>query len=432
MASIFKPAGKSKYVILYSDEAGRRRKKTGTTDKQVTQRIARELENRVALRREGVVDAAGERFSDCERKPIASHLDDFIASMRARAGDPRHVASTRTYVERVVSAARVDRLSGLAPSAVTLALAAVEKEHGLSARSVNAHATAVKSFARWAWKDGRIRAYELANIGRRNEQSDRRYIRRPMTEAELRRLIASTRSAPEWRGIDGLDRSWFYALGAATGLRRSELGALAPEDFEIDGPTPIVRLDGSRTKNGKSAEQPLPRGLAAELRPWLAGKPRGQAVFALPAKTAEMLHQDLRRCGIDPVDGQGRVVDTHSLRHGYISALARAGVPLKVVQTLARHSDPKLTMNVYSHLTAFDLHGAVADAIPDLGGDFGGDEAAAIGTCGRSATGCATAVDDDEPNVIPTQEFMTTRPMTLNQRVDGSSPSGGTSHFWAH
>ena len=47
MASIFKPKGKSKYVILYTDETGRRRKKSGATDKGVTQRIARDLENRV-------------------------------------------------------------------------------------------------------------------------------------------------------------------------------------------------------------------------------------------------------------------------------------------------------------------------------------------------------------------------------------------------
>ena len=49
MASIFKPRGKSKYVIFYTDESGRRRKKTGATDKTVTERIARDLENRVAF-----------------------------------------------------------------------------------------------------------------------------------------------------------------------------------------------------------------------------------------------------------------------------------------------------------------------------------------------------------------------------------------------
>jgi hypothetical protein len=51
MASVFKPAGKSKYVIVYIDENGRRRKKVVTTDKAVSERIAREIENRVALRK---------------------------------------------------------------------------------------------------------------------------------------------------------------------------------------------------------------------------------------------------------------------------------------------------------------------------------------------------------------------------------------------
>ena len=55
----------------------------------------------------------------------------------------------------------------------------------------------------------------------------------------------------------------------------------------------------------------------------------------------------------------------HSLRHGYVTALAKAGVPLKTMMTLARHSDPKLTLNVYSHLTVHDTAAAL-DALPDL------------------------------------------------------------------
>ena len=138
-----------------------------------------------------------------------------------------------------------------------------------------------------------------------------------------------------------------------------------------------------------------------------------------------MLHADLRRRGIEPIDDQGRVVDTHSLRHGYISALARAGVPIKVAQTLARHSDPKLTMNVYSHLTAFDLHGAIADALPDLTSEADEGFVVATGTRGPTATQNATLPEVSDPNVMPVKEFMSVRPLTLNQRVIGSSPYGG-------
>ena len=53
MASVFKLQGSTKYLIFYTDETGRRRKKTTATDKAVSERIARDIENRVALRREG-------------------------------------------------------------------------------------------------------------------------------------------------------------------------------------------------------------------------------------------------------------------------------------------------------------------------------------------------------------------------------------------
>ena len=66
MASVFKVAGAKKYTILYTDENGRRRKKgAGVTDKTVAERIARDLENKVALRREGVIGARDEAYAAC-------------------------------------------------------------------------------------------------------------------------------------------------------------------------------------------------------------------------------------------------------------------------------------------------------------------------------------------------------------------------------
>ena len=39
----------AKYTILYFDENGRRRKEAGATDKAVSERIANDLEKKVAL-----------------------------------------------------------------------------------------------------------------------------------------------------------------------------------------------------------------------------------------------------------------------------------------------------------------------------------------------------------------------------------------------
>jgi len=53
------------------------------------------------------------------------------------------------------------------------------------------------------------------------------------------------------------------------------------------------------------------------------------------------------------------VFDFHSIRGQFVSELGRCGVPLQTAQKLARHSDPRLTSNHYSHLAVSDLAAAV-------------------------------------------------------------------------
>ena len=79
-----------------------------------------------------------------------------------------------------------------------------------------------------------------------------------------------------------------------------------------------------------------------------------------------LIRADLEAAGIPYRDASDRVADFHSLRHSYISTLARSSASVKVVQTLARHSTPTLTFSVYAHVGLFDQAGALA-ALPDLG-----------------------------------------------------------------
>ena len=339
--------------------------------------MASVAETGAARVRSGLSDPKAERLAACERKPILSHLDDFSAALSAKDGDPKHVRQTRLYAARIIELAAIKAVSGLTPSGVMGALRA----KGLSARTLNAHLTAVKQFARWLQRDGRCLDNPLAGLGRMSETTDRRVIRRPLEAAELRRLIDATREAPPWQGMSGPDRSMLYLIGSATGLRRSELASLTPASLRLQAVPPVVVCEAAYTKNGRIAEQPIPAALAAFLAPWLAGKAADRPVFdPMPEKSGRMLKDDLTRAGIDPIDASGRVADMHSLRHGYITALAKAGVPIKTLQTLARHSDPKLTLNVYTHLTIHDTAAAVG-ALPDLIGQTHGPEAmAATGT----------------------------------------------------
>src|SRR5262249_44008967 len=154
------------------------------------------------------------------------------------------------------------------------------RDDDYATRTIEAHATAVKAFSRWAWKNDRTADYSLNSLVKPSDPKDRRRIRRPLPAAELRTLIETTRTAPTWRGVSGADRAMLYAIAAVSGLRRGEMLPLAPESFRLDDDLPVVVCEAGYTKNDEKAEQPLPGSIVAALRPWLAAKELGQPVFA--------------------------------------------------------------------------------------------------------------------------------------------------------
>jgi integrase len=366
MAS-YRKRGKNWYYA-FIDADGRRVERKGCPDKRATEELARAAETEVARARAGLIDAKVERMADAERRPLCDHLTDFIATLIAKENDPKHVGQTRTYIARLLTLGRIERISDLKPSVVIQSLAMLKTRDGLSSRTINAHATAIKAFSRWLWRDGRSADHPLACIGKLNEEADRRRVRPPFAGAELLRLIEATRTAPPWRGMSGPDRAWFYTIGAATGFRRKELASLTPDGFRLADDVPTIAVQAAYTKNRKRVEQPIPPALAAALRPWIATKTLGSPVFeGLPEKTGLMIKYDLERAGLPAVDVTGRVVDMHALRHGYITTLARSGIPIKTLQTLARHADPRTTLNIYTHVSVSDTAAALV-VLPDLAG----------------------------------------------------------------
>ncbi len=65
------------------------------------------------------------------------------------------------------------------------------------------------------------------------------------------------------------------------------------------------------------------------------------------------------------VDSQGRYADFHALRKTFITNLSKSGVSPKMAQSLARHSDINLTMNVYTDVVLEDQAVAV-ELLPEL------------------------------------------------------------------
>ncbi len=240
---------------------------------------------------------------------------------------------------------------------------------GIGISTSNGYAAAVRSFSRWLVKAKRAAADALTDLESLNADTDTRHARRALDVDELRCVLTAAANSPlDFQGLSGPDRAMLYATAMVTGFRASELASLFPYSFELDSRPPVARVKAAYSKNKREAEQPLPADMAEALAAYLDGKARDKPVW--PGKwfenAAEMLRMDLEAAGIPYRDEAGCVADFHALRHSYITLLERSGASPKLAQELARHSDIRLTMKVYTHARLCDKAGAVESLPPIL------------------------------------------------------------------
>jgi integrase len=285
VASVFKPEGAKKYVILYFDETGKRRKKTGTTDRTVTERIARDIENRVALRREGVVDSKDEAYRDHDARPLADHIADWQSNLVSAGSTPKHaeLAANRArrlvavmlgleiglknwrelapkdrpgLPEKIAAAITPARLSDLSTERIQRAIGRL-KDRGLSLQSCNHYRAAIRAFANWCFETHRTREHVLRGVKGFNAKEDRRHDRRTLSLDELRRLIDAAERGGEYQGVSGRLRALCYRTAAATGLRFSELVAWSPSHSTGRSPASSCRPRTRRTARPPSCPFPM-------------------------------------------------------------------------------------------------------------------------------------------------------------------------------
>lgn len=223
-------------------------------------------------------------------------------------------------------------------------------QSGLSARSVNDVLSNAQSFLRWLRHQNLLLENPL-EFTQRIDTRGRNPCRRALSPAEFSSLL---RVSPRFR-------STVYATALYTGLRRKELNGLSWSDFELDCPAPYVRVPATISKNRRETTLPLHQDLAVMLR---VLKPVGADVAAYPfyhrVPRIETFRLDLARAGIPVRDGTGRRVDFHSLRVTFGTTLLARGVHPVVVKELMRHSDLKLTTNLYTDPSQLPLARGVA------------------------------------------------------------------------
>lgn len=333
-----------------------------TSDQRVAEKRLREIVEREERERAGI--SPPRILVDAAARPTLDHLAEYIAGLRDVGRSRDYVRKPEHRIALLVEQCGWRHLRDVSAESFE---AWRRGQHGLSAKTVNEYLAGARSFMEWLRRRGRIVGNPLAHVSRVRKAAS--HERRPLAAEELRRLL----------DVSGPRRA-VYLVAAKTGLRFNELRRLRWSDVHLDGCKALdgraaIVLRAETTKAKRPDVLPLSQDVVAELRsirPEVMGA--DARVFANGMPSHHTWADDLSRAGIvarQTIDGTEVRVCFHSLRHTFATMLDAAGVTGRMKMALTRHTDPRLSEGVYTHVRSLALAEAV-DRLPAL---RGGDDA---------------------------------------------------------
>ncbi|MEZ0267615.1 MAG: tyrosine-type recombinase/integrase [Phycisphaerae bacterium] len=323
-------------------------------------------------------------------RPLADHLVDFEAALRAKDNTPQYVVLKVARVRKILEGCGLRYWSDISASRVQTYLAGLRTGAGkMSAQTFNFYLQAFKQFCRWLYRDRRAGESPVHHLPGLNAKLDKRHPRRALSVEEMGWLLHAAETGPERGRVPGPERALLFRVAAETGLRAGELASLTVSSFSLDTDPPLVRVQAGYSKHRCEDVQIVKKATEVLLKQHFASKMPASAAFRMPSKEmrARVVRADLAAArsawlasAPDPKtqaemittdfltykDSAGRFADFHSFRHATGSFLAAAGVSPKVAQSIMRHGDINLTMTTYSHAYREDEAAAV-EKLPDLG-----------------------------------------------------------------
>ena len=385
----------------YTDSLSCEKRVPLATDKMVAQSMLQELVHKVERQKAGLDDPVEMQLA----RPIAEHVADFEKYLAAKDVTERHIDESLTHIRKMIAAGNLRNAAGIAAADVTKFLGQLRAK-GRSAQTYNHYLKSIKHFTRWLQRERRIVRNPIAHLSRLNVRTDRRHDRRALSQEEFQGLLKTAHDGPPIEGICGRDREIIYLIAAWTGFRKGEIGSLTIGSFNLDSEVCTATVPAAFSKRRREDTQILHPYLVEKLRSWLKqrgeveadellfpissragvacnrddgssyyrrhGSSKSKAPPVPERKTYAMMREDLaaaRRVWIADAEGDkeeyrrrqrsdfltycnhaGLYADFHSLRHTFVTNLCKADISPKTAQTLARHSDIRLTMDVYTHV----------------------------------------------------------------------------------
>jgi integrase len=259
-----------------------------------------------------------------------------------------HAAKTKTNLEFWEKMLRLKTLAdfdGILPDVEHQMKLMTDQK--LSPRTVTHKVTSLRAFCRWAIKRDYLEGNPLAALGTLNTDPQKEY--RAYTLEEIQGIFEV---ATDYQKL-------VLTMAMVTGCRAGELRSLQIDD--LDAKTGVLTLRPGITKNKKVKHMALPGPLVDALlyayhsgetaRRYEQNTRKNQApaetLLFVPTHPARELDRLRERAGI-PKKTKDGIATFHSLRATFVTLVAEQGATVKELQSLARHSDPRLTMNVYA------------------------------------------------------------------------------------
>lgn len=304
-------------------------------------------------------------------KDLSTFIDDYKASLTHRGNTQNHVKRTIMRINRICDSCGFQKISDIDSQKTERYLSEQLKAENLHPNTTNNFVHSLKAFGNFLVQADTVEKNPFRNL-RQTKVTERKRPRRPLSPEELTAIIQYTKKADAVYGLSGHERSFLYRFAACTGLRVGEIRTLTVGDFNADEKT--ITVEARFAKNRKKATLPLRSDVVMELQELTAGKLPTLPLFnRIDQYAARMLRVDVAGARAVYVASGGRDaaflktegIDFHSLRYSFASMLVNSDVAPRTAMELLRHSDVRLTMQLYGK-SYKSLEQSAVDGLPSF------------------------------------------------------------------
>lgn len=318
------------------------------SDRQVAEAKLREILRE--LEREAVGISVPKRVRFAEQCGIEQHIKAYCSDLRARRKDEEYVTTVEKRLTKLVNECQWQRIGDVTAESFQT----WREKQRFAPKTLNDYLAAASALFGWLIRNEVASRNPLRCVGRVEVRGRERLKRRAFTPEEFASVIA----------VAG---GYRLALLIAyyTGLRRGELEQLRWTDVVHKAGRTFIIARAATTKNRLTKAQYVPAWFARELvRSKPTGTVEGDVILAagkIPSIWA--FRTLLKRAGVSYKDALGRQADFHAIRRSLNTHMAQNGVDAHTRKEIMRHSELRLTLDVYTDSAVLPTVAAI-EALP--------------------------------------------------------------------